>query len=117
MDGRVEVLALDGNKTWRTDQQVVDLTAPVAVAAQQDPVITEYPAELPDDLLFAGHSGLEPFFEVTARLSGAAPGRRQSGRRRSESPQLEDRDRGAYPGEPLLACAGPIARVRRAPQQ
>jgi hypothetical protein len=68
VDRRVEVFALDRNKSWRPDQQVVDLATPVAVAPQQHPVITQRLAELRDDLLLAGHSGCESFFEITARL-------------------------------------------------
>lgn len=74
--GRVEMLALDGNQTWRPDQQVVDLPAPVAIAAQQNPVISECPAEFADDLLLAGHSSGEPFFKVIPSLRPARSGRR-----------------------------------------
>jgi hypothetical protein len=95
VDGRVEVLALDRHHTWRPDQQVVDLATPVAVAAQQNPVIAECMAEFRDDLLLAGHSGGEPFFKVIPSLRLAWPGRQHRSRRRGEPLQFDDRERGA----------------------
>jgi hypothetical protein len=95
VDGRVEVLALDRHHARRPDQQVVDLATPVAVAAQQNPVIAECMAEFRDDLLLAGHSSGEPFFKVIPSLRLAWPGRRHRGRRWGEPPQLDDRERGA----------------------
>ena len=62
--GRVEVLALDRDQPGRPEQQVVDLAAPVAVAAHQHPVVPEHPAKLLDDVLLASHAGGEPAFRV-----------------------------------------------------
>jgi len=109
--GRVEVLALDRDQSRRPEEQVVDLAAAVAVAANQDPVVAEHPAELADDLLLAGYPGGQLLF-------GGGGGQHRLRRRRwRETPQPPDRNRGAQPGDPVLLGAGAIARVRGAPQE
>jgi len=109
--GRVEVLALDRDQSRRSEEHVVDLAAAVAVAADQDPVVTEHPAELADDLLLASYPGGQLLF------GGGGRQHRFRRRRWRETPQLPDRQRGAQPRDPVLLGAGAIARVRGAPQE
>jgi len=117
VDGRVEVLALDRDEPRGPQQQVVDLAPPVAVAAEQDPVVAKRLAELPDNLLLASDPGGEPGFHVRRRRDAAAPCRSRGRGRRRQPSELQDRDRGTQPGDPVLAGAGAITRVRRSPEQ
>jgi len=106
----VQVLALDRDQPGRAEQQMIDLAAAIAVAAQQHPVVAEHAAELGRDLPFTGDPGPQDLFFV-ARCRG---GRR---RHRGEPPQPPDRGRPARPGEPAPPGPGLVPGVLGPPDQ
>jgi len=108
-DGGVEMLALDRDQPGRPEQQVVDLAAPVAVPAHDDPVVAEDLAEVGDYLLLARDPGPQDFLGVAPNA-----GRR---RHRCQPPQPADRERAAQPGEPAPLCAGPVPGAAGPPDQ
>ena len=76
--GRVAVLALDRDQPARPEQQVVDLAAPVAVAADQRPLVVQDPGQPGRDQLFPldpGHQDAHLVRVVPSRrwLGGAPP--------------------------------------------
>ncbi len=67
---------LDGDESLRTEKQVVDLAAIVAVAAQQGPVVTEDAAKSGRDQLLACYPGRQDLLLVGYAVG--RPGRARS---------------------------------------
>ena len=101
--GGVEVLDLDREQPPRAEEQVVDLPAPVAVAAQQGPGVVEAAAELGRYQLLAGDTGHDLLFQIGEACAGGGD------RRAGDAAFLPPGGHGQRePGPPAVPGAGPV---------